>query len=151
MPQSLSQILVHIVFSTKSRRPFLHDRTLREQLHSVLGGIVNRLDCQSLIVGGVADHVHLLVDLSRTRTAADLVKEIKRGSTTWLKTQRPDLAEFAWQTGYGIFSIGASQVPTVRRYIVNQEAHHHSMSYQDEFRQLLARYRVPFDERYVWD
>lgn len=104
-----------------------------------------------MIVGGIADHVHLLVALSRTRTAADLVKEIKRGSTTWLKTQRPDLAEFAWQTGYGIFSIGASQVPTVRRYIVNQEAHHRSMSYQDEFRQLLARYRVPFDEHYVWD
>jgi REP element-mobilizing transposase RayT len=124
---------------------------LREELHRYLGGILANHDCQPLIVGGVADHVHLLSTLSRTRTAAEVVKEVKRGSSLWLKTRSPDLHEFAWQNGYGIFSIGASQVETVQRYIAGQEEHHRRVSFQDEFRQLLRRYGIEFDERYVWD
>jgi REP element-mobilizing transposase RayT len=151
MSQSLSKILVHVVFSTKDRRPYLNDRELRTELHAYLGGILARLDCQSLIVGGVADHVHALSTLARTRTAADVVKELKRGSTLWVKAADSSLAEFAWQGGYGAFSIGASQIATVRNYIANQEEHHRKVSFQDEFRTLLARYDVEFDERYVWD
>jgi REP element-mobilizing transposase RayT len=151
MPQSLARILVHTVFSTKDRRPFLRDAAVREELHRYLGGILANHDCQPIIVGGVADHVHLLSTLSRTGTPAEMVKEVKRGSSLWLKTRSPDLQEFAWQNGYGIFSIGASQVEAVRRYIGGQEEHHRRMSFEHEFRQLLRRYGIEFDERYVWD
>jgi len=91
MPQSLAKILVHTVFSTKDRRPFLRDRALREELHRYLGGILTNLDCQPLIIGGVEDHVHILSTLSRTGTAAEMVKEVKRGSSLWLKTKSPEL------------------------------------------------------------
>jgi putative transposase len=151
MPQSLAKILVHTVFSTKDRRPFLRDLALREELHRYLGGILANLECQPVIVGGVEDHVHLLCALSRTCTAADMVKEVKRGSSPWLKTKSADLVDFAWQNGYGIFSVGFSQIEAVRKYISGQEEHHHEVSFQDEFRQLLKRYEIEFDERYVWD
>ena len=135
MPQSLAKILVHTVFSTKDRRPFLRDRSLREELHRYLGGILSRLECQPIIVGGVEDHAHLLCALARTCEPASMVKEIKRGSTLWLKTKSPDLRDFAWQNGYGIFSIGFSQIQSVRDYIAGQDEHHRKMSFQDEFRQ----------------
>jgi REP element-mobilizing transposase RayT len=151
MPQSLAKILVHTVFSTKDRRPFLRDRSLREELHRYLGGILTRLDCQPIVVGGGEDHVHLLCALSRTSDAASMVKEVKRGSSLWLKTKSPDFLDFAWQNGYGIFSIGFSQIGTARNYIAGQEEHHRKVSFQDEFRQLLQRYEIEFDERYVWD
>jgi putative transposase len=129
----------------------LRDRPLREELHSYLGGILANLDCQPLIVGGVEDHVHLLFVLSRTEKPADVVKETKRGSSVWLKAKSPDLADFAWQNGYGIFSIGQSQVDDARAYIAGQEEHHRKVSFQDEFRRLLERCKVEYDERYVWD
>lgn len=151
MSQSLAKILVHTVFSTKDRRPFLNDRAVREELHRYLGGILLNLHCQPIIVGGVEDHVHLLSTLGRTCQAADLVKEVKRGSSLWIKTKKSDLQDFSWQNGYGIFSIGFSQIETVRQYIANQENHHRKISFQDEFRALLKRYEIDFDERYVWD
>ena len=151
MPQSLAKILVHTVFSTKDRRPFLRDPMLCDELHRYLGGILSRLDCQPVIVGGVEDHVHLLCALSRTCESASMVQELKRGSTVGLKTKSRDLREFAWQNGDGIFSIGFSQIQSVRDYIAGQEEHHRKMSFQDEFRQLLRRYEIEFDERYLWD
>jgi len=151
MPQSLAKILVHTVFSTEDRRPFLHDAAFREELHRYLGGILTHLDCQPIIVGGVEDHVHLLCALARTCEAAAMVKEGKRGSSLWVKTRSPDLQDFAWQNGYGIFSIGFSQITSVRSYIAAQEEHHRKVSFQDEFRHLLRRYEIGFDERYVWD
>jgi putative transposase len=151
VPQSLAKILVHTVFSTKERRPFLRDKAVREEMHRYLGGILTKLECQPIIVGGVEDHVHLLCALSRTCNAADMVKELKRGSSLWVKTQRPELRDFAWQNGYGIFSVGFSQIESVQDYIAGQEEHHRKVSFQDEFRQLLRRYRIEFDERYVWD
>jgi REP element-mobilizing transposase RayT len=151
MPQSLAKILVHTVFSTKDRRPFLRDKSLRDELHRYLGGILTNHDCQPLVIGGVEDHVHLLSTLSRTCKAAEMVKEVKRGSSLWLKTKSPDLRDFAWQNGYGIFSIGFSQIESVRKYIARQEEHHRKISFQDEFREFLCRYEIEFDERYVWD
>lgn len=151
MSQSLAKIVVHAVFSTKERRPFLRDISLRTELHSFIGGILNGRDCQAIIVGGVEDHVHLLCTLSRTCDAASLIKEVKRGSALWLKTKSPDLGNFAWQNGYGIFSIGVSQIETARRYIAAQEERHRKVSFQDEYRQLLHRYAIEFEERYVWD
>ncbi len=151
MPQSLAKILIHTVFSTKDRRPFLGDRPLREELHRCLGGILGNLKCQPIIMGGVEDHVHLLFSLSRTSEPAAMVKEVKRGSSLWLKTKSSNLQEFAWQNGYGMFSIGFSQIESVRNYIAGQDEHHRKLSFQDEFRQLLRRYEIEFDERYVWD
>ena len=174
MAQSLAKILLHLVFSTKERRPFLKDLALREELHRYLGGILTHLKCQPLIIGGVEDHVHLLFAHSRTATVAEVVKELKRGSTVWLKTKSPVLSEFAWQpsgseiakerslcpkgstggcwqNGYGVFSISQSQVEDVRAYIAGQEEHHRKLSFQEEFRRLLQRYEIGFDERYVWD
>jgi putative transposase len=151
MAQSLAKILLHTVFSTKDRRPFLRDTALRETLHHYLGGILLKTDCQPLIVGGIEDHVHLLFSLGRTKAVADVVKELKRGSSIWLKQEAPKLSEFAWQAGYGVFSIGFSQVATVRAYIAGQEKHHRKTSFEDEFRTLLRRYEIEYDERYVWD
>jgi len=148
MSQSLAKILVHTVFSTKDRRPFLRDKPLREESHRYIGGILANLDCQPIIIGGVEDHVHLLCALSRTCDAAKMVKEAKRGSSSWIKSKIPD---FAWQNGYGIFSIGFSQIESVKQYIAGQEEHHRKISFQDELRQLLKRYEIEFDERYAWD
>jgi putative transposase len=151
MSQSLSKILLHVVFSTKERRPFLRDRALRDEMHRYLGGILNGLDCLPIIVGGVEDHVHVLCVLSRTCSPAEMVKEVKRGSSLWIKTRSPECADFAWQQGYGVFSIGFSQIEEVRRYIAGQEEHHAKTSFQEEFRRLLQRYEIGFNEAYVWD
>jgi len=112
---------------------------------------LTNLDCQPVIVGGVEDHVHLLCALSRTCEAAEMVKELKRGSSLWIKTKGSETRDFAWQNGYGIFSIGFSQIGSVRNNIASQEQHHRKISFQDEFRRLLKRYEIEFDERYVWD
>jgi putative transposase len=151
MPQSFAKILVHAVFSTKDRRPFLRDKMVREELYLYLGGALTTLDCHPIIVGGVQDHVHLLCVMSHTCKASEMVKELKRGSASLLKTRGSDLKEFAWQNGCGIFSIGFSQIKSARDYIARQEAHHRKTSFQDEFRQFLRRYEIEFDERTVWD
>ena len=151
MPQSLAKVLIHVVFSTKERSPFLRDTFVRSELHRYMGGVLNQLDCQSLVVGGVEDHVHALACLSRTRTLAEVVKELKRSSSLWIKEKEPALVNFAWQNGYGVFSIGYSQIAAARSYIGEQEAHHRKLSFQDEFRQFLQRYEIVYDERYVWD
>jgi REP element-mobilizing transposase RayT len=151
MAQSLAKIVVHTIFSTKDRRPFLRDHKLRDELHRYIGGILLELDCQPIIAESVADHIHFLCSLSRTREPANMIKEVKRGSSRWLKTKGPELSDFAWQSGYGIFSIGFSQIESVRRYIAGQEEHHRQVSFQDEFREFLQRYEIKFDERFVWD
>jgi len=151
MPQSLSSVFLHIVFSTKERFPFLSDAEVRGQVHAFLGGIAKKLNCPPILVGGVADHVHILIHLGRSVSQADLVKELKRGSNLWIHERFPQIAKFAWQAGYGAFSVSASNVEAVRTYIENQPEHHAKVSFQDEFRAFLEKHGVPFDERYVWD
>jgi putative transposase len=151
MPQPLAKILVHAVFSTKDRQPSLRDKTVREELNLYIGGTLTNLDCQPIIVSVVEDHVHLLCALSRNCEAAEMIKEVKRGSALWLKTKGADLRSFAWQNGYGVFSIGFSQIKSVRDYIARQETYHRKLSFQDEFRQFLKRYEIEFDEKSVWD
>jgi REP element-mobilizing transposase RayT len=151
MPQSLAQVYLHIVYSTKGRRAYLQNPQLRDELHHYLGGACRNQGSPSLIVGGVADHVHILCRLSRTRSISDLVKELKRESSVWLKGKSPLLADFHWQDGYGAFSISPSHVPPLRMYIAGQEEHHNKETFQDEFRRLLKLYEVEYDERYVWD
>ncbi len=151
MPQSLAKVLVHIVFSTKNRSPFLSDKNVREEMHAYLGGTCNNLDCPVLTVGGVADHVHILCVLSRNLSIAKVVGDIKRGSSKWAKTKGRMLTKFAWQNGYGVFSVGESEVERVRGYIMGQEDHHRKKTFQDEFRSFLKDYGVNYDETYVWD
>lgn len=150
MPQSLSRILIHLVFSTKNREPFL-STSMQSELHPYLAGTLDNIDCPSLQVGGVEDHVHLFFGLSRTKTIADIVETVKISSSKWIKTKGASFANFHWQSGYGAFSVSQSDAEAVVNYIRNQAEHHRKMSFQDEYRRLLERYHVKFDERYVWD
>ena len=150
MAQSLSNILIHLIWSTKDRHPSL-EPGVREKTHAFLAGAVRQCGCEAYRVGGVADHVHLAVRLSRTLSVADLVKETKTASSKWIKTQAPALSDFAWQQGYGVFSLGMSQKETLLNYIDTQEEHHRTHSFQDEYRAFLQKYEVEYDERYVWD
>jgi len=151
MPQSLAQVYLHLVWSTKQRQPFLTSRGDREKLHAYVAGTCHNLNCSSLKVGGVEDHMHVLCRLSRTMSIADLVRDLKRASSGWVKTLSRKLKEFDWQNGYGAFSISPSHVEALKTYIRDQEIHHRRESFQDEFRRLLRKYGLEFDERYVWD
>jgi REP element-mobilizing transposase RayT len=151
MPQSLASVVVHIVFSRKNRHPFLSDRDIRREMHAYLGGTSNQLACPAITVGGVADHVHMLCVLSRNVSIADFVGEVKRSSSKWVKTKGRMLTKFAWQSGYGVFSVGQSEVERVKAYIKGQEEHHIKKTFEDEYRCFLKDYGVEYDERYVWD
>ena len=151
MPQSLSMVYIHLVFSTKDRRPFLRDPRIRPPLHAYLGEVSKRLDCPPILVGGVEDHVHLLARFGRTITQAEWVKEVKRVSNQWLKEQSPEFADFEWQGGYADFSVSPSNLAQVKEYIAGQEEHHRKMTFQDELRTLLRKHEVEWDERYIWD
>jgi putative transposase len=150
MPQSLSNILIHLIWSTKDRHPWLTPG-IREKTHAFLAGAVRQMDCEAYRVGGVADHVHLAVRLSRTLSVADLVKEVKTASSKWLKEQDASFTGFYWQQGYGAFSVGMSQKETLLHYIDTQEEHHRTRNFQDEYRDFLQKYGIEYDERYVWD
>ena len=150
MPQSLAKVYLHAIFSTKNREPILAD-AWRDELFSVLGGATNNLGCQSLIVGGVADHVHLLFQLGRTITIAEAIGKIKSTSSLWINQMHPELSGFNWQAGYAVFSVSQSNVEAVRTYVRNQPEHHKTQSFQDELREWLRRYHIEWDERYVWD
>lgn len=151
MPQSLSAVYVRLVFSTKGRLPFLRDITVRTEMHAYLGGVSKQLDCAPLIVGGIEDHVPVLGRTGRSITQSDWVKELKRVSSGWVKERDAASGAFAWQSGYGAFSVSASRLDAVREYIAAQEEHHRQRTFQDEFRGLLRKHAVECDERYVWD
>jgi putative transposase len=149
MPQSLSKVLVHLIFSTKHREPLI-GLEMCPRLHAYLVGILGNIECPSLQTGGVADHVHILFALGRTISQADVVEELKKSSSKWMKADG-GVPVFSWQAGYGAFSIGESQADAVIHYIQNQQEHHRKVTFQEEFRKFLERYKVAHDERYVWD
>ena len=150
MPQSLSQVILHIVFSTKDRSRYLDD-AVRERVHAFLATLCRARDCGAYRVGGTNDHVHLICRLSRTITISKLIEDLKRESSKWIKTLGAEYTAFHWQKGYGAFSLSRSHLDTAIAYVENQVEHHRTVSFQDEFRELLRRYEVEFDERYVWD
>lgn len=142
MPQSLSAVYIHLVFSTKDRWPYLKDQITRSMLHSYLGGISKTLDCPPITVGGVEDHCHLLARFGRTITQAEWVKELKRTSNFWMKEQDPRYSKFEWQGGYAAFSVSPSNLESVKRYIANQEQRHRKIGFQDELRTLLRKHSL---------
>jgi len=150
MPQSLSQLYVHTVFSTKNRERFLSD-DIRNELHAYIGGIIHRLGGVLLAAGSVEDHIHLFISHPRTCAPAELVKQIKSASSSWIKNKGQELNNFHWQTGYGIFSISPTHQDALRAYIANQREHHRVISFQEEYKKLLEKNGVNYDEKYLWD
>lgn len=150
MAQSLASVLIHLVFSTKDREPFIKP-AIENELHKYMAKIFRELKSPSLAIDGTPDHLHILLSLSRIIAIADIVEEIKTSTSKWMKTNGPEFKNFHWQRGYGAFSIGQSNVEALKRYIRGQKKHHQRRTFQDEYRNFLKVYQVPYDERYVWD
>ncbi|MBI1331593.1 MAG: transposase [Armatimonadetes bacterium] len=150
MPQSLSQIIVHVVFSTKDRTPWL-DEEIRPEVFAFLTTLIKKNGHVPIMIGGHKDHVHLLFGLSRTQSVADLLEDIKVASSKWLKTKGSSRAQFSWQRGYGAFGVSYSLMDRAIAYIANQDSHHDGESFKDEFRRLMQENGIDIDERYVWD
>ncbi|HKP04206.1 MAG TPA: IS200/IS605 family transposase [Chthoniobacterales bacterium] len=150
MPQSLSNVILHVIFSTKDREPWL-DTKARGQMHGYLATICRDLGAAFVHAGGVSDHVHIVTTLPRTVSQAELIETIKKVSSKWIKTLDPRYRGFFWQRGFGAFSVSPSQLQAVLRYVDDQEMHHRTRTFQEEYRNLLRKHGVGFDERYVWD
>ena len=148
MHQSVGRVLVHLVFSTKHREPFIEWDSL-EETFSYLGSTLNAIDCPVVTVGGMPDHIHILFELALTLSLSQAVEEVKRASSKWGKEHiHPG---FDWQSGYGAFTVSPEDEPQVKAYIANQEEHHRTWTYQDEFREMLRLHEIEWDEREVWD
>ncbi|EKE00689.1 MAG: transposase [uncultured bacterium] len=150
MSQSLSNILIHIVFSTKGRQKLLHEK-IRQKLYAYIIGIFKTKSCNYYQLGGVDDHIHISCSLPKTISVSDLIKEIKTSTSIWLKTKDNNLENFHWQTGYGVFSVSPAHLQGLCEYIANQEEHHKVTDFKEEFLGLLNKYKINYDERYLWD
>lgn len=149
MAQSLSKIYLHVVFHVKYTSPTIEEEHW-ERVHNYIGGLVNTRGCHVLCVGGVENHVHVLLMFSRTETVAYVVEEMKRNSSRWIKTISPQYEDFAWQGGYGVFSVSQSQIHKVVRYIEKQKEHHRKHSFQEEYLEFLRLHDIEYDEKYVF-
>lgn len=150
MPQSLARLHVHLIFSTKNREQLLSEK-VSDSLHRYMATVLKNFDCPPVLINSVSDHVHILFELGRTVTVGDVVEEVKKSSSKWIKTQGAGFSRFAWQAGYGAFAVSESNVAAVSKYIAGQAEHHRRKSFQEEYRAFLKRHRVVFDEKYVWD
>jgi len=150
MPQLLFKFLAHIVFSTKNRADLIAPE-IENELFGYIHGIVENNGAKLIIAGGTTNHIHLLVSLPRKIDVSELIGDIKRVSSVWMKKQNARFAQFYWQKGYAVFSIGQSQIETVAGYIKNQKEHHKKQDFKDEYRALLKKYEIEYDEQYVWD
>ena len=150
MPHSYTSLLTHVIFSTKDRQPHL-DTDIRGRVFAYMGGVVRELGGSALAINGPADHVHLLVGLPANVALADAMRVVKSNTSRWAHERWPQRKSFAWQSGYGAFSVSRSNVEEVERYIAGQEEHHRHVTFQEEFLAFLKRHGVPYDERYVWE
>ncbi|MBV9958152.1 MAG: IS200/IS605 family transposase [Acidobacteria bacterium] len=150
MPQSLVKMLVHLVFSTKNRARLITPE-IEVELFGYIHGIVENNQSKLILANGTENHVHLLISLGKTMTISELVGDIKRDSSKWIKTKGSEFRDFHWQEGYGAFSVGQTQVREVMQYIARQKEHHAQRNFEDEFRYFLKKYEIEHDERYVWD
>jgi len=150
MPQSLSKVYLHLVFSTLNREALI-DENVQLSLFDYLGGICKGLECYPIRIGGTADHIHILCLLSRKISQSKLVEDVKKESSKWMKAQGERYRNFYWQHGYGAFSVNPTETEVVVEYINNQKEHHRNKTFQEEYRAFLKKYKVEYDERYVWD
>lgn len=146
MSHTCGNILLHFIWSTHERRPLITPE-IRDDLFAYLGGIVREIDETALIVGGVGDHVHMLARVRPMHAAAEIARVVKTNSSRWIRER---VSDFAWQKGYGVFSVSESNVSAVRKYIASQEEHHRTHSFQDEFRAFLQKNGIVVDEKHVW-
>ena len=150
MPQSLTKLYMHLIFSTKNRRPFLDDK-IRERTHAYLATVVRDMECPYAVVGGVADHVHILFDMGKKHAPVAIIEHVKRESSKFVKTLGPQYQSFYWQRGYGMFSVSPTLLAEAEKYVRNQEEHHRHKTFQEEYRDFLQRYEIEYKEEYVWD
>ena len=150
MSQSLADILVHMIFSTKDRVPLIRTE-VEKDVYVYIAAVLKDIGSPALTIGGTADHIHILCTLARTATVAGVIEKVKKTSSKWIKTKGAEYAKFYWQGGYGAFSIGRSGKADLIHYIANQKEHHRKMTFQEEYRAILKKYGVAYDERYVWD
>lgn len=150
MPQSLTKLYAHLIFSTKNRQSFLDD-AIRPRVHAYLATIIRGMDSPWVVVGGVADHVHILFDIGKMHSPVEIVEQTKRESSKFIKTLGEKYTGFYWQRGYGMFSVGPAHRDEAEEYVRNQEEHHRVKTFQEEFRAFLIRYGIEYDEQYVWD
>jgi REP element-mobilizing transposase RayT len=149
MAQTLVNLMVHVVFSTKNRQSIITPE-VEPELYAYLGGTANNLGSRCLAAGGTENHLHLLVSQSKKVALCHLMEELKKGSSKWIKTKASALQAFAWQDGYGAFTVGESQVEALKLYIARQKERHKKQTFEEEFVLLLKKYHVQFDERYLW-
>lgn len=149
MPKTYTNLLYHIVFSTRERLPLITNDK-RPQLYEYVGGTVRGLGGISLAIGGIEDHLHLLAKLRPDNALSSVLRDLKANSSGWMHDVFPDLSDFSWQRGYGAFTVSASQIPHVKRYIANQERHHRKRSFRAEFVEMLKINEIEFDERFLW-
>jgi REP-associated tyrosine transposase len=147
MAQTYGNVVVHLIFSTKQRMPLITPE-IRSDLFAYLGGIVRELHATALIINGACDHVHMLVRIRPAHSIAEIARVIKTNSSKWMHDKGH---KFAWQSGYGAFSVSESNIPAVTRYIATQNEHHKKRSFQEEFVAFLKKNNVAYDERYIWD
>ncbi len=150
MSQSLVKNYIHLIFSTKYRQPLITS-AIENELFRYLGGLCNQLECTSIIVGGYVDHIHILCMLSKKMALMRLMEKLKSHSSGWIKKQGANYRNFYWQNGYDAFSVNSSEVEVVINYIRRQKEHHRHKTFQEEYRAFLKKYKVEYDERYVWD
>ena len=149
MAATLTNLLFHIIFSTKDRQPLIRD-SFRDELEKYIAGIVRNEGGILIGVGGMPDHLHLITKFKPDRSVAEMVRLIKANSSKWVNEEHGDPGRFAWQLGYGAFSVSQSQLEALKAYVANQKAHHQTRSFQDEFRESPIKHVVEFDERYLW-
>lgn len=150
MPQSLANLFVHVIFSTKNRENLIAPE-IEAELYAYIGGIVTHQQSKLIAAGGIENHAHLLISISKNIAVSNLVGDIKRNSSKWIKTKAAKYARFGWQDGYAVFSVSQSNVETVKRYIARQKEKHYKLSFEDEARRFFRKHEMDFDERYVWD
>ena len=150
MSRSLANIVVHLVFSTKGRRPLLRDGE-RGELHAYITGVLRNHDSPLIEINSVGDHIHILFAQAKNHAPAKIVEQVKTASSGWIKTLDAWYADFHWQGGYGEFSVSPMHVEAVREYIPNQAEHHRKEDFQTEYRRFCEKNRKPLDERYAWD
>ncbi len=150
MAQTLVSLMTHVIFSTKNRAALITSE-IEPELFAYMGGILKNNESRLLSAGGTADHIHLLISQSKNITLSALMKDVKKDSSSWIKTKGKEFRNFHWQDGYGAFSIGMSDIAAVKQYIASQKEHHRKRSFQEELIQILNEYDIEYDERYLWN